>query len=104
LFVIPSVSYVISEQWNASLGVEVIDFWFDCNNEAFSRRDFEAQPIATLEDVIPSALFGAPESADFFGRAALDFQTPFDRNWSNLSIRNYNQWTASAVIKTGWRF
>jgi hypothetical protein len=30
LFVIPSVSYVISEQWSASLAVEVIGCWFDC--------------------------------------------------------------------------
>jgi hypothetical protein len=70
----------------------------------FSRRDWEVQPIATLEYVIPTALFGAPETADFFGRPALDFQTSFARNWSNLSIRDYTQWTASAVIKTGWRF
>jgi hypothetical protein len=104
LFFIRSVSYVISEQWNANLAVEVIGRWFDSNEAGFSRRDLEAQPIATLEYVIPSALFGAPETANFFGRPALDFQTSFDRNWSNLSIRNYNQWTASAVIKTGWRF
>lgn len=104
LFFIPSVSYVISEQWNASLAVEVIGRWFDSNDAGFSRRDWEAQPIATLEYVIPAALFGAPETADFFGRPALDFQTSFDRNWSNLPLRNYHQWTASAVIKTGWRF
>jgi hypothetical protein len=54
--------------------------------------------------VLPASLFGARETADFFGRPALDFQTSFVRNWSNLSIKNYSQWTASAVIKTGWRF
>jgi hypothetical protein len=52
--------------------------------------------------VIPAAAFGVPETADFFGRPALDFQASFDRNWSNLSIRNYTQWTVSVV--TGWRF
>ncbi|WGJ14310.1 hypothetical protein QEV83_16940 [Methylocapsa sp. D3K7] len=103
LFFVPSVSYVISEQWNVSIAVEVISRWFD-SNAGFSRRDWEAQPIATLEYIIPTSLFGAPETADFFGRPALDFQTSFDRNWSNLSLRNYHQWTASAVIKTGWRF
>jgi hypothetical protein len=104
LFFIPSVSYVISEHWNASLAVEVIGRWFDSNDGGFSRRDWEVQPIATLEYVIPSALFGAPETADCFGRPALDFQTSFVRNWSNLLSRDYTQWTASAVIKTGWRF
>ena len=104
LFFVPSVSYVISEQWNASLAVEIIGRWFDFNDAGFSRRDWEAQPIATLEYIIPTVLFGAAETADFFGRPALDFQTSFDRNWSNLPLRNYHQWTASAVIKTGWRF
>jgi hypothetical protein len=98
------VSYVISEHWNASLAVEVIGRWFDSNDAGFSRRDWEVQPIATLEYVIPAAVFGAFEIADFFGRPALDFQTSFARNWSNLSIRNYTQSTISAASKTGWRF
>jgi hypothetical protein len=104
LFIIPSVSYVISEQWNASLAVEILGRWFDADNVGFSRRDWEAQPIATLEYAIPTAVFGAPETADLFGRPALDVQTSFVKNWSNLPVRNYSQWTASAVIKTGWRF
>jgi len=104
LFFIPSVSYVISEQWNASLAVEVIGRWFDADNAEFSRRDWEAQPIATLEYAIPAFVFGAPETAELFGRPALDLQTSFVKNWSNVPIRNYSQWTASAVIKTGWRF
>jgi hypothetical protein len=99
----PFVSYVISEQWNANFAVEVVGRWFDFNHTGFSRRDFEAQPTATLEYVIPSALFGAPETADFFGRPAWDLPMSYVRNWSNLMIRNYNQWIASAVIKSGWR-
>jgi hypothetical protein len=87
-----------------SLAVEIIGRWFDPGSAGFPRRDWDAQPIATLEYAIPAAVFGAPETADFFGRPALDFQTSFDRNWSNLPLRNYHQWTASAVIKTGWRF
>ena len=35
LFFVPSVSYVISEQWNASLAVEVIGRWFDSNVRVF---------------------------------------------------------------------
>ena len=60
LFLIPSVSYVISEQWNASLAVEVVGRWFDSNDAGFLRRDWEAQPIATLEYVIPAAMFVVP--------------------------------------------
>ena len=104
LFIIPSISYVISDQWNASFAIEMIDRRFDSNGVGFFRRDTEVQPIVTLEYVIPSALFGVPEIASIFGRPALDFQTSFVRNWSNLSIRDYSQWTASIVLKTGWRF
>jgi hypothetical protein len=103
-YFIPSVSYIFSEQWNASFAVEVIGRWFDANFSGFERRDWQAQPILTLEYVVPTAVFGAAKVADFFGRPALDLQTSFVRNWSNITFRNYTQWTASAVIKTGWRF
>jgi hypothetical protein len=103
LFFIPSVSYVISEHWNASLAVEVIGRWFDSNDAGFSRRDWEVQLIATLEYVIPPCLALLKQQI-FLADPQLDFQTSFARNWSNLSIRDYTQWTASAVIKTGWRF
>jgi hypothetical protein len=104
LYLIPSVSYVISEQWNASLAIEVIGRWFDSNTIGAFRRDWEVQPIATLEYVIPATLFGTPEIASAFGRPALDFQTSHVRNWSNFSTREFSQWTASIVLKTGWRF
>ncbi len=104
LFIIPSISYVISDQWNASFAIEMIDRRFDSNGVGFFRRDTEVQPIVTLEYVIPSALFGTPEIARTFGRPALDFQTSYVRNWSNLPLRDYSQWTASIVLKTGWRF
>jgi hypothetical protein len=42
LYVIPSVSYVISEQWNASLALEMIGRWFDPNTTKVVRRDWEA--------------------------------------------------------------
>jgi hypothetical protein len=38
LFVIPSLSYAISEQWNASLAVEVIGRWFDSNAAGLFRN------------------------------------------------------------------
>ena len=104
LFIIPSASYVISEQWNASFAVEVLGRAFDPNSAQYSQRAWQAQPIATLEYVIPTSFFGGPEIARFLGRPALDFQTSYVRNWSNLPSASYAQWTASAVIKTGWRF
>jgi hypothetical protein len=103
LFFIPSVSYVISEHWNASLAVEVIGRWFDSNDAGFSRRDWEVQPIATLEYVIPP-LFGAPETADFFGRPAIGFPDIIRSKLVESVDQRFTQWTASAVIKTGWRF
>ena len=61
-------------------------------------------PIATLEYVIPAAVFGAPETAALFGRLALDFQTSLERVTSNFSGSRFSQWTAGVAIKTGWRF
>jgi hypothetical protein len=104
LFVIPSVSYAISEQWNASLVVEVIGRWFDSNAAGLFRRDWDVIPIATVEYEIPALLFGAPETAALFGRPALDLQTSLERVTSNFSGSSYSQCTAGVVIKTGWRF
>ena len=100
LFVIPSVSYAISEQWNASLAVEVIGRWFDSNAAGLFRRDWDVIPIATVEYVIPALLFGAPETAALFGRPALDFQTSLERVTSNFSGSSYSQWTAGVVLLT----
>ena len=104
LFVIPSVSYVISDQWNASLAVEVIGRWFDSNAAGLFRRDWDVIPIATVEYVIPALLFGAPKTAALFGRPALDFQTSLERVTSNFSGSSFSQWTVGVAIKTGWRF
>ncbi|ACB97036.1 hypothetical protein [Beijerinckia indica] len=103
-FIIPSASYVISEEWNASLAVQMLGRWFDADAMGFSRRDFEVEPIGTLEYTVPAWVFGSPETAAFFGSPALDLQGSFVRNISNLAARNYTQWTGSLVIKTAWRF
>jgi hypothetical protein len=58
VFVIPSVSYVISREWNASFALEFLGRWFDVNSVGLSGRDLEALPIGTVEYVIPSFLFG----------------------------------------------
>ena len=45
MFVIPSVSYVISKDWNASVAVEFLGRWFDANSLGFSAGR-EAVPMA----------------------------------------------------------
>ena len=104
VFVIPSVSYVISGEWNASFAVEFFNRWFDVNSVGFSRRDLEALPIGTLEYVIPSFLFGSERMANALGRPALDFQASYLKVWSSFAGGSFNQWAASATLKMGWRF
>jgi len=81
--VIPSLSYVISRDWNASLAVEFLGRWYDADSLGFSRRDLEMLPIWTLEYVIPVSLFGGDKIANAFGRPALDFQGSYLKAWSN---------------------
>ena len=58
VFLIPSVSYVISQEWNASLAVEFLGRWYERNRFGAANHDYEAMPIATLEYVVPAAVFG----------------------------------------------
>ena len=104
VFVIPSVSYVISKDWNASFAVELLGRWFDTDSTGFSGRDWEALPIATLEYVIPTSFLGGEKIANILGRPSLDFQSSYLKVWSNAPGVSFNQWTASATIKMGWRF
>jgi hypothetical protein len=98
---IPSVSYVISPQWNVSGGFEIERRQFDGVN-LFTQRDWFFEPITTLEFVLPSAWFGS--AASLVGRPALDFQIAYERNWSNLPAASYTIWHAGAGAKFGWRF
>ncbi len=104
LFVIPSLSYVISNEWNASLAVELLGRWFDANDVGFVRRAWQAEPIGTLEYVIPASFFGNERLTGMLGRHALDLQGPYLQVWSNAPGASFRQWEASATIKTGWRF
>ena len=104
LFVIPSVSFVISKTWNASLAVEFLGRWFDANSAGSSRRDWEAIPIGTVEYVFPASIFGSERVANMLGRPALDFQGSYQSVSSNSPGAGFDQWTASATIKMGWRF
>ncbi|WPP05326.1 hypothetical protein SIN04_05730 [Methylocella tundrae] len=103
LYVIPSLSYVIDEQWNVSLGVETLRRWFDSNG-GVSRADWLVEPIATLEFVLPASWFGAEGNARLFGQPALDFQTSYERASSSFSISSFSTWKVGAALKTGWRF
>ena len=104
VFVVPSVSCVISKDWNASLGVEFLGRWYDPNSVGFSVQDWEVLPVATVEYVIPTSLFGSEMIANAFGRPALDFQASYLRVWSNPMDASFGQFAASATIKAGWRF
>jgi hypothetical protein len=102
-YVIPSVSYLISENWNASLGVEVLRRGFQSVG-SFAREDVLLEPIFTLEYVMPEAWFGSARTATLLGRPALDFQVSYENNWSNLPAATYNIWRVGVVLKAGWNF
>ena len=55
VFLIPSISYVISQDWNASVAVEFLGRWYERNTFGAANHDYEALPIATLEYVVPAA-------------------------------------------------
>ncbi len=98
VFVIPSVSYVISKDWNASLGVELLGRWYDPNSVGFSGRDWEVLPVATVEYVIPASLFG-------FWAAGTGFSGFLPQSLVEFVGRaSFGQFAASATIKAGWRF
>jgi len=100
-FVIPSVSYVISPQWNVTAGIEVLRRVFDSNN-GFRQRDWFIEPLATLEFVMPGSWFGGDSSATMLGRPALDVMAAYEENWSNFEPASYRIWRTGVVLKLGW--
>ena len=103
LFGKPSPSYVISEQWNASVSMPITRRWFDMFNEV-SQRNLTWEPTGVVEYVIPADWLGGAEAAPRWGNPAIDFVAGLERNWSNISGREYTQWRVGLVFKTGWRF
>ena len=103
-FFIPSATYVISDNWNVSLGLDFMNRRFDSIQGGISEQDFFLQPILTLEYVLPSAWFGSERTASLVGRPALDFQVAYERNWSNVPAFDFSTWYAGAALKMGWRF
>ena len=101
---IPSATYVISDQWNLSLGLDIMRRGFDSFQSGSAEEDWFLMPIATLEYVLPSAWFGSERNATLLGRPALDFQVAYERNWSNNPTFDYSAWYVGAALKLGWRF
>ncbi len=104
LVVVPSVSWVISKDWNASFAVEMLGRWYEANRFGETSRDWEALPIATLEYVIPASFFGSESFANLLGRPAIDLQGSHLKVWSTVPGVSFGQWEASATLKVGWRF
>lgn len=103
-FVLPSATYVISEQWNVSVGLDLMHRGFDVIGGGPAEEDWLLQPIVTLEYVLPSAWFGSERTAALLGRPALDVQAAYERNWSNVPTFDYSAWNVGAALKVGWRF
>lgn len=103
-FVLPSATYVISEQWNVSLGLDFMRRGFDSVQGGPAEEDILLQPILTLEYVLPSAWFGSERTASLLGRPALDLQVAYERNWSNVPAFDFSAFHAGAALKVGWRF
>ncbi len=104
LFLIPSASWVISENWNLNLAVELLGRWYEADRFGETSRDWEALPIATLEYVVPVSLLGGDHVANLLGRPAIDLQGSHLNVWSTVPGVSYGQWEASATLKVGWRF
>jgi hypothetical protein len=104
LVLIPSVSWAISRDWNASFAVELLGRWYELNSAGEASRDWEALPIATLEYIIPASLFGSDSFANLLGRPAIDLQGSHLKVWSTVPGVSFGQWEASATLKVGWRF
>jgi hypothetical protein len=104
LVLIPSASYVISNNWSASFAVELLGRWYEADLAGETSRDWEAFPIATLEYVIPASFLGGESFARVLGRPALDFQGSYLKVWSTVPNVSFGQWDVRATIRMGWRF
>ena len=97
------MTYVISESWNVSLGIEVMR---RCVRSllGFNEADWLIEPIATLEFVLPAAGSARTGTPELFGRPAIDLQMAYEQNWSNLRPSTTAPGIVGAALKLGWRF
>jgi hypothetical protein len=100
VFLIPSVSYVISETWNAEFVLDITQRWYDSS----AGHEFTVLPIGVLEYVVPDRWLGGPTTARWFGRPSVDLLVSYERNWANVPNATFTQWVAGLVFKAGWRF
>jgi len=103
-FLIPSASFVISEDWNVSFAVELLGRWYERDIAGNSSRDFEALPIVTLEYAIPTSVLGGDGIAKILGQPAIDLQGSHLWVWSNVPGVSFGQWEAQVALKMGWLF
>src|SRR5262249_8147919 len=104
LFLIPSVSWAISKNWNASFAVELLGRWYEPDRIGQTSRDWEVLPILTLEYIIPASFFGSERVANLLGRPAIDLQGSHLKVSSIVTGVSYNQWEGTATLKVGWGF
>ena len=95
----PSASWVISEQWNASLAAPITRRWFNGGS-----RDLTVEPVGVLEYIIPANWMGGARGAAIFGNPSIDFLVFHEKNGSTGLSFEYGQWLAGLVLKAGWRF
>jgi hypothetical protein len=100
VFLIPSATYVISDEWNAEAVLDLTQRWYDVNAE----RELTVMPIGVLEYVMPDRWFGGANAAQLLGKPSVDFVVSYERNWANFPHFTFTQWVAGVVFKAGWRF
>src|SRR5580658_1588739 len=96
LYLAPSATYVLNQDWIVSLFMNTRERWFDTVESpttTTSRRDFEMEPVFTI--AYDPKLPGAPQIA---------LQASFERRSSNLPDKSWNQWTVGPVLTASWRF
>jgi hypothetical protein len=100
VFFVPSISYVISQEWNAEFVLDITQRWYDVG----AGHELTVEPIGVLEYVVPDRWLGGATTARWFGRPSIDLLVSYERNWANVSGATYTQWVAGLVVKAGWRF
>jgi hypothetical protein len=65
--------------------------WFD-EFQGLSQRNLTWEPTGVVEYVIPADWLGGQDATRWRGTPAIDFVAGFERNWSNISGREYSQW------------
>jgi hypothetical protein len=101
VFLNPSASYIISEDWNASFSMPTTRRWFVSVN-GVAPRDWTIEPNAVLEYIIPANWLGGTDNARLLGWPAVDALVLFERNWSSEGSLYYSQWLAGLVLRGGW--